>query len=195
MTRVGVRGADDGGVTLVEVLVYVLVTVLVLGGLTALFVNAWLADTRARERDTATGFAQLLTASVQNSVRNAAGTPDISSDGKLLRARVATGGAGWECRGWVLDASGDFRYLAQPQAIAEGSYTEAAGWTTIASGIAGSGTGGAVFAMGRPREVQLSVIVTVGEATLPVTGGATAQASGIPGDGSEVSCVPVVPAP
>jgi hypothetical protein len=179
---------DDHGLSLIELVVYLLVSTLVLAGLATIFAAALTNDARTRERDTATGMAQLITNSVQTSVRNAVGAPVVSEGGMLLRARVAVGSSGWECRGWVLDGD-ELKYRASAGAIAPHAYAEGDGWTTLAKGVVAAGPAGAAFVAQSARSVALHLEVTVGAATVPVTSGATAQGAGSDAAGGSAACV------
>lgn len=160
---------DDAGVTLVELIVYVAVAALFLGLMASLFATGLKTESTTRERDTATGKAQVVSDSIATSIRNASA---FQIDGKLLRARVATGASGWECRAWVLTAGGDLAYKTSTTAIPSGNYT---GWTALATGVTGTKTAGSPFASSGNR-LDLGYTVTKGSATVPITSGVTAQA-------------------
>lgn len=160
---------DDAGVTLVELIVYIVVASLFLGLMASLFATGLKTESGTRDRDTATGKAQVVSDSIATSIRNASA---FQIDGKLLRARVATGASGWECRAWALTAAGDLVYTTSTTAIPAGAYT---GWTTLASGVTGTKTAGSPFASSGAR-LDLGMTVTRGTAVVPLTSGVTAQA-------------------
>jgi type II secretory pathway pseudopilin PulG len=180
--------SGDGGLTLIELIVSLLVGTLVLGGLAVIFANALVNDMRTRERDSATGMAHVITNSIQASVRNSAGPPVVSNGGMVLRARVATGASGWECRAWAV-SSGELRYFATPGAIDAGTSGSADGWRTLATGVVGTGPAGEAFVMDGARGLTLHIAVTVGASTVPLTGGVAAQGAGSDDGGGSAACV------
>jgi hypothetical protein len=163
------RRRDDEGITLVGLIIYALLAALFLGVVASLFLTGLKSEAATRERDTATGRAQVVTDSLQTSVRNASA---FQIDGSLLRARVATGASGWQCRAWVV-SGGKLLYTASTTAIVAGTYT---GWTQLAPGAAGTLTGGVPFTKTGTSTLNIGLTVTVGAATVPVTSGVTAQA-------------------
>lgn len=164
-----IESSDDSGVTLVELILYVVIGALFVGLLAGLFATNLTSGQQTRSRDTATGTAQLVTESLQTSLRNAAA---VRVDGSLLRAQVAKGDSAWECRAWALQ-SGELRYTASPTAIPIGSTT---GWTTLATGVVGTKTGGSPFLLSGADTISIGYTVTVGEATVKITSAVTAQA-------------------
>ncbi|MFI8594771.1 hypothetical protein ACIGCK_10145 [Microbacterium sp. NPDC078428] len=179
MTRVHSRPVDDAGATLVELIMYGMLSAAFLGILAVLFTTGLGAGAAATERDEATGKAQLIATSVQTSIRNAS---DFRVDGNVLRARVATGASDWTCEAWALTPDGALVHRSSASAIAlPGSY---AGWAELATGVAGRGPGGAPFTASGPS-LTLALTVTSGEATVPVAGGAFSQAHQ---DGTASAC-------
>lgn len=171
---------DDAGVTLVELVVYLVVAALVLTAIATLFANAWTSQTQTTNRDAATGAAAAVSASLNQSIRNADDFK-VESDGKTVRAIVATGDAGWECRAWTLDPSGSLLYRTSSVVISLGSTV---GWAELATGATGTLVNGAAFAAGGTASKQLHIGLTVTKSgqTVPTSGGVTAQAQ-IPGGG------------
>lgn len=174
---------SETGLTLVELLIYIFVVALVVGGLAAIFINSWSSDTQTRERDVATGWAQALSTSLHNAIRNSAGSVDIAEEGTLLRARVAEGSNGWTCRAWKITDNKELWTTSSSSAIAAGPYTNGDGWRLLRSGITGT------FVAGVSREVEFQFSVSVGDTTVAVSGGATAQAAGKAETGAGDSCV------
>lgn len=161
---------DDAGMTLVELIMYILLSALFLGLLATLFATTLTAGQQTRNRDTATGTAQVVSESLQTSVRNAA---LVRVDGAQLRAVVATGASQWECRAWVLQ-SGELRYRASAAAIPVGTATT--GWAVLATGVVGTKASGSPFVLSSTDTVSIGYRVTVGEASVNITSAATAQA-------------------
>jgi type II secretory pathway pseudopilin PulG len=160
----------DAGMTLVELIMYVAISALFLGLLATMFVTNLTAGEQTRNRDTATGTAQVVAESLQTSIRNAA---LVRVDGPQLRAQVAKGTSQWECRAWALQ-SGELRYTASAAAIPVGSSTNA--WTVLAKGVTGTQTAGSPFLLSSADTISIGYTVTVGEATVKITSAAMAQA-------------------
>jgi len=161
---------DDDGVTLVELLVYIFISVLLLGSLAVMFAGGLRAQTQATDRDSATGAGNVVSSSLLASIRNASEFTVI--DGRALIAKVATGGTGWQCRAWSL-GDGELRYRTSDTAL---STSDASGWGVIASGVTGTLSGGAAFAAAGDRALSIGIQIVSGETTIPFTNGVTAQA-------------------
>lgn len=171
---------SEAGLTMVELLVAMIISVIVIALVSGVFINALRASAATTDRDAATGSVQVITNSVQTSIRNSSGF-DLS--GSVLRARVASGdGDAWRCREWRLTADHKLQYRDAGAKIPAGSETPA--WTTLATGVRGATDENQPFTV-NGSELQLSLKVTVGTATVAATGGATALASGT---GSPASC-------
>ena len=93
---------DDAGVTLVELIIYMVVGLLLLSLMAGLFANGLSSQAQTTDRDTATGKATVVTDSLQTSIRNATAVNPSSGTGKTIVALVATGTSGWECRAWKI---------------------------------------------------------------------------------------------
>src|SRR5690606_29522975 len=91
---------DESGLSLIEVIIYTVVGGIVLTMLASVFINGMRVDAATRDRDVATGTAQVISSSITMSVRNATA---VKVSGTELRARVATGPANAECRAWYFD--------------------------------------------------------------------------------------------
>lgn len=159
------------GMSMVEVIIYSALTALALSVLGGLFYVGFQTQTAASGRDAATGAAQVVSNSVQTGVRNAS---SISVSGSVLKARVATGSAGWQCMAWALTADNKLVYKASPAAITSTDYSS---WTVLATGASGRLGGGAAFS-GGSAQVSYSLAFTSGSVTVPVAGAATASAYG-----------------
>lgn len=179
LARLRAAAADQDGVTLVELIVYIVVASLLLALMAGVFAAGLGAEAATRDRDTATGRAQVVSQTLQTGIRGATDVR-VEADGMTLRARVATGTSSAECRAWTL-AGGVLYYETSGSAIAAGS---TAGWTALASGVTGTLDGAVPFAASGSH-VDYAFDVTVGEAVVPLTGGAGAQAKT---EGTTASC-------
>lgn len=173
-----VNAGDDAGMSLVEVIMYSTLTALVLGVLGGLFYAGFQAQAAASGRDAATGAAQVVSNSLQTGVRNAS---SLSLSGTLLKARIATGAAGWQCVAWALTPENKLVYKTSSAAITS---TDFSTWTVLAAGASGRLAGGSAFS-GDSTQVSYSLAFTSGGITVPVAGAVTANAFGT---GSPESC-------
>lgn len=165
---------DDAGVTLVELIIYMVVGLLLLSLMAGLFANGLSSQAQTTDRDTATGKATVVTDSLQTSIRNATAVNPSSGTGKTIVALVATGTSGWECRAWSLTSSGALMYKAAASQFSTSSTT---GWATLATGVTGSLTGGAMFSSTSSTQLSYAFSVTVGGSAVPIAGGVIAQAT------------------
>lgn len=169
------RLGDDAGMTLVELILYLAIGVVVLLGVGRVFVTGWQSDAATRDRDRATNQAQLAATAIQSGIRSSSGF-DVT--GNLMRAVVATGASTWTCRAWLLTGDGRLLQHSQDTAIAVPATTT--GWTELTDGVTGTLAGGAPFVRDASATSMLRFGFTVahGDATVPITGGAVAQAVG-----------------
>jgi prepilin-type N-terminal cleavage/methylation domain-containing protein len=95
---------DDAGLTLVELLITVFVGAVLLALVATILTTTLQANAATRDRDLATGRAQAISTSLTTSVRNASAVTVTATAGGgiVVRARVATGASGWECRAWAV---------------------------------------------------------------------------------------------
>ncbi|MFC5432803.1 prepilin-type N-terminal cleavage/methylation domain-containing protein [Microbacterium suwonense] len=188
------RARDDDGITLIEVIVYLVISGMFLALLAGLFVAGLRAQTTATDLDSATGASGVVSSSLQSGIRNAAAFA-LSDDNQTVVATVIADD-GPSCRGWRVTADGDLLYQRSSSAI---PLTGGSGWTAIAHGVVGSlsrvdGTD----ADGAPKIVpidadgdgrtdafartgtllQVGMDIKVGDGTVAWTTGITARAVG-----------------
>lgn len=181
------RITNDDGLTLVELLVSVVLSLLVLTVLLSVFVSASNSQAATKNRDVAAGTSQVAVNSVQVGVRNSSA---FTISGNLLRARVASGsGSDWSCQAWALTPANVLVTKTSSTAIAvPPDYT---GWATLANGVTGGLTSGKVFEAGGTGGGRLTYAFTVTSGTggtaasVPVGGDVLPQAKGT---GSPASC-------
>lgn len=161
---------DDDGITLVELLVYIVISGLVLGSLALMFASGLRAQTQATDRDSATGAGNVVSSSLLASIRNASEFTVIG--GRSLIAKVATGGTDWECRAWAL-SDGELRYRSGDAALSTADTSE---WGVIAGGVTGILAGGTAFAAEGHRTLSIGMEIVSGETTIVFDNGVTAQA-------------------
>lgn len=158
-------------------MIYVVLSVLVLGIVGSLLLNGLTGERIVRNMTDATTAGQLSAESIQTGIRNSSDFtvfPDGANQGPLLAigdelvlARVAKSGpisatntpTVWQCKAWYFSkASGELRYFAADSAVVVPA-TEAllqGDWSLLASGVAVSP--GPVFAkLGRTLNVKFQV--------------------------------------
>ena len=169
----------DEGVGLIELVVYLCLAILATAGVSMLFANGLSTDAATRARNAATGDSQVISASIQSSIRNAS---EFAVTGNLLRARVATGATGWRCEAWAVTPAGTLVHHSSATAIAvPANYSS---WTVLANRARGTRGGGQAFIKsGRRLEARLEIAVQ--NAVAPITTDAVAQAAG---EGTPTTC-------
>lgn len=116
--RLRARLADDSGVSLAELMVYAVLSVVILLIVSNIMISSFRTRDKVTDLTTATSVGQLIANSVEEGVRNAAGPPGstdalqkvgvkaepVTATGQLLRARVAVGASAgtvaWQCQAW-----------------------------------------------------------------------------------------------
>lgn len=159
----------DAGMSLMELIIAGAITALLTGLMATMLITGLNSDAASRDRDLATGRAQVVSDSIATSVRNANA---VRVDGAMLRARVAVSASTWECRGWALASDGRLLYRAQAGALPA---TPTSDWTAIAEGVRGTLTGSVPFSASSTT-VTLGYTVTLGDASVPITSRAVASA-------------------
>ena len=137
----------QSGFTLVELMVGALLTVLVLTIVGGLVISSTRSEGIVRSVAQATQAGQVVTASVQNGIRNSAislntGTPYRlivpSGSDQLLVALVVSSGttATASCSAWYYSATaGEVRYMTSSSAIAAPTAGQLATWTLLSKGV------------------------------------------------------------
>lgn len=169
---------DQGGISLIEVIMYSTLTAVVLSVLAGMLYAGFQTQAVTGDRNNATGAALVVSNSLQTSIRNASA---VAVTNRRLMARVARGASGWQCVAWALTDNNSVVYKAAASAITSTDYST---WTVLATGASGGLTGGAAFS-GSDTEVSYSFRFVSGTVTVPVAGAATATAFG---PGSPESC-------
>ncbi|MBD7958088.1 hypothetical protein H9651_10595 [Microbacterium sp. Sa4CUA7] len=164
------RRSDDAGMSLVEIIVAVVVASLVAGMVALVLINGLTAQQQAAARDRATGSANVASASLTQSIRNAT-MLRVSLGGTRLDARVLTDTGTAECRAWAM-VGADLRYSAGPTPRSAATNT----WKPIATGVTATLPGDAAFAPEGNRGVSIGLRITHDRQTAIITDGATAQA-------------------
>lgn len=162
---------DEAGLTVTELIVYVLVSALFAGLLAALFINGMQANAQTTDRDSATGRASVVSTSLFGSIRNALSFT-VTDGGNSVVAVVATGATGWECRAWSV-VGDELRYRAQTSVI---DTSTAASWGALSGGVTPTLPGPAAFASAGARALAVGLDIAGDDETVSLEDGVTAQA-------------------
>ena len=135
----------EAGITLIELLVYMVLAVLVLLIVGGLLINTLKFQRTVGAATEATTAGQLVSQSIGRGVRNANAidfNPAPNADGQtqLIRVRTAVAGAGadlrvpagWMCQAWYYGA-GEIRTITSTTAIP--TPTSVSSWTLLATGV------------------------------------------------------------
>ena len=139
---------SERGFTLVELLIYSLLLIIVLGIVGAMLVSTVSTSKSVNSVTSASTAAQLASESVVRGIRNASDfqlTTPTGTD-QLLVARTALGGAtiNWVCVAWYYSAAGGgtIRYTTSPTTILPPTAAQLTVWELLDTGVAPvSGTG------------------------------------------------------
>lgn len=93
---------SDDGLTLIELLVYIMIAGLIGTLVLTLFINMWQVERVVNDRTEATTRGQLIASQIERSVRNANGFT-ISAGGEQLQVSTSLGGSA-ACHGFFLNA-------------------------------------------------------------------------------------------
>ena len=138
--RITPRNAE-GGFTLVELLIYSLLTVLVLFIAGGILMNGFTGERVVRGLTEAANSAQVTVESIERGVRNAEGlrisTPSGTDQMLVVRTAVPTGSYSVECVAWYYSvADRTIRTTTAATTIsAAPTTTERASWTLLADGV------------------------------------------------------------
>lgn len=131
----------EEGMSLVELLIYSMLLVVILGIAGAILINALNSQRIVTTISGATSDGQLISTSVGIGIRNAsafqAATP--TAFGQMLSARTqrvtSTGVSTWQCQSWFRTTTGEFYVRAATSAIAvPASAAGLSGWTLVTKG-------------------------------------------------------------
>ncbi|NLP85899.1 hypothetical protein HF576_18875 [Microbacterium sp. CFH 90308] len=124
---------SDAGITLVELIIYVLVSSTLLLATAMILINSVNAQRDVLSMSEATARGQAMGATIERALRNAVAV-DVATDptGATLRVHTSLAGA-LECQGFVF-SGGDAR-----TALSDSALSAPSGWTVWESGILPSG--------------------------------------------------------
>jgi hypothetical protein len=166
---------EDAGLTLVELIVYAAVSALFLGLLAGMFVSGLTAQQQSVARDSATGSANVVSATLSSAIRNATAFR-VTGEGTRLDAAVALGEGTIECHAWALVATPGGKEIVHRSGTSGPLPPADASWATLATSVTGSLAHGALFADDGARRLRVGMNIAAGDSTVPFTDGITAQA-------------------
>lgn len=99
--------SQDRGLTLIELIVYMLLATIVIGIVATIMINSFRVDTQVRETAAATSDAQLLAESLGRGIRNAgyieATAPAVGQVYVRTQSRDSGTAGDWVCSAWFFD--------------------------------------------------------------------------------------------
>lgn len=162
---------SDRGITLVELLVYMLLAIVVLTIVGSILINSFQAERQVRDAAQSNSTAQLVAESLGRGIRNASAV-EVSAptaDTLLLRTRSLDGSdaGSWYCQAWLI-SGGELRTSKSTTAIPAPDAATAATWTLLASDVEQIGASPILALAADERSVDVRLTVGVGEG-VPVT--------------------------
>jgi Tfp pilus assembly protein PilW len=132
--------SDQSGFTLIELIVSALLTVVVLGIVTGIFLSLSSTSTSVRSVTTATTAGQAAANSIERAARNSSSmtaSSPVTGD-YLLKARTLGSGstALWTCAYWYYSAADKtIRYKSSSVAITALTYAAQKSWSLLSDGV------------------------------------------------------------
>lgn len=169
---------DDRGISLIELLVYMLLSIVMLLIVGGLLINTLNTEKQVRSMTASASSGQVVTQSVAQGVRNASDLELTapSSDSQLLRTRsignAATGV--WTCRAWFVEG-GSVWTKTSSSAITAPSDSDLADWLLLADNLAPAGAGEILALTGRQVDMTFAADVADGGSTLFTTSAVSRQ--------------------
>ncbi len=154
--RLATRIADDSGITLAEVIVVSLVTVLILIAAGGMYISTVQTQRTVSELSESADSAQLVARSIDMGVRNAVIVKPLAAgaDGGQLLVVCSAGSAAtvtYSWKAWYYSPAGNgqlrTKSFASTAAPTVPSASALAGWTLLLDGVKSGGSGGTVFAV------------------------------------------------
>lgn len=183
------NGNAQRGFTLIELIVYMMLLVVVVGVAGGILMSVMANTTKVNAVAQATTAGQLTVDSINSSIRNSSDFQLTAPSGtdQLLIARTAStsGPLTWSCVGWYYSAagSGSIRSMRSTAPILAPTSTDLASWTLLAQDITPFTGAGVFAATGR----ELTVSFNSGAASQAPVGITSAAVSRAGASGS-LSC-------
>jgi len=157
------RAQSESGVSLVELLAYMMLSVVILGIIGSILINGLRTEAIVRTANQSTSAGQLALESIQRGVRNSSGfavsVPENRDQDQVVMVRTAGGAEDivYTCQAWYYSASErTIRTETSPDGTPV-SIENLSTWTLIVEGVA-PGASGTVFAqLGSELTIDLTV--------------------------------------
>lgn len=180
-----INSASEDGLTLVELIIYGLLLVVVLGIVGSIMISALSIEREVRASTESTTAAQLAAESIVSGVRNGTARELTSvGDDQLLKIRTAGGNPGtvtWHCAAWYYSPSSGTIRTTRTADDSTGVATptsEPLTWTLIAEGVTTADPSGEIFTA-TTDGVRLNFTAEAGEgAMVVIDSSATLRAGG-----------------
>lgn len=183
---------SERGLGLIELIIYSMLSVIVLGIVGGILINSLTAERTVRDSAQASNTGQLVARSVSQGIRNASSIQLVvpTAGEQLLKARTVDAGANpvWRCQAWYF-GNGEVRVTTSSTTIPTPTALQLATWTLLADGIqATSGTTPVFTLDGRRVDLALEVSTNGGPSVLISTSALSRQPVPIAAE-SEPTCV------
>jgi Tfp pilus assembly protein PilW len=126
------RPSDDRGVSMIELIVYVLISSVLVLATSAILVNSWTTQRNVTDVTQATNRGQIISSTVERAMRNAIAF-DVSVDGSTLLVHTSLPGS-LACQGFSL-ATGESRMSLSASALGSSST-----WSVWQAGVSQRGS-------------------------------------------------------
>mgnify|MGYP001218419624 CR=1 FL=1 len=168
---------SESGFTLIELMVGAMLTILVVGLVGGIIISSTRSETIVRSVAQATSAGQMVTASVQNGIRNSGVSLNTttpyklttpSGSDQLLVALVVSNGttATASCAAWYYSATaGEVRYTTASSAIAAPTASQLATWTLLSKGVSPISPSTTIFSARGTYGLNLAFQETAGTAS------------------------------
>jgi Tfp pilus assembly protein FimT len=176
---------DESGVSLPELLIYVLVLGIVLGIVGSIMSTTQSVESRVRASTQAATSAQLAANSVESGIRNSRAFSVVNiGENQLLIARTIDRGqpVTWSCTTWYFDkAAGSLRYTISdpvtPSSLSAPTAAQLKTWTLLTDGIRPTGTSKPFTVVGTDQlDIEFEAVVS-GRASTVISSSAASRAA------------------
>jgi type II secretory pathway pseudopilin PulG len=176
---------DESGVSLPELLIYVLVLGIVLGIVGSIMSTTQSVESRVRASTQAATSAQLAANSVESGIRNSRAFSVVNiGENQLLIARTIDGGqpVTWSCTTWYFDkAAGSLRYTISdpvtPSSLSAPTAAQLKTWTLLTDGIRPTGMTKPFTVVGTDQlDIEFEAVVS-GRASTVISTSAASRAA------------------
>ncbi len=159
---------DESGISLIELIVYVLLSSIIVVSTAMILVNSWTTQRDVTSTTEATNRGQAMGSTIERAIRNALDF-EVSTDGTELRVRTSLTGT-LRCQGFLL-VDGTARMTISSGALP----TAATGWPLWDTGVARDGVTPYFSATG--QQIAYAFKITTDSAPVRITGEASTRST------------------